>query len=74
MWVCLMDRRAGFVLFSIAKGTTPDYVSCEPGTEHLKHLLGGGENGIGGGGPSVTEFKTPVPSAGNKEERSLPKS
>ena len=70
VWVYLMDKRAGFLLFSIAKGKPPEYVGSEPGTEHLRHLvMGGGENGIAGSEDTTsTDESTPVISGYKKRK------
>jgi hypothetical protein len=39
VWMYLMEMKAGFLLFSVAKGKAPEYVGCEPGSDVCLHLL-----------------------------------
>jgi hypothetical protein len=52
VWVYMLDRASGFLLFHIAKGQPPEHIGCESGSEMFQSLLleadGGGTNNNGG--------------------------
>jgi len=45
VWIYLMDMKAGFLLFSVAKGKPSEYVGCEPGSDVCLHLLASDDTG-----------------------------
>jgi hypothetical protein len=49
VWIYLMDMKAGFLLFSVAKGKPSEYVGCEPGSDVCLHLLASDDTGSAAG-------------------------
>ena len=68
VWVYMMDMKNGFLLFSIAKGTPPEHVGAEPGSEHLLHLIG---KPVEGGGSAEADSPSCGKSSSQRKKNKL---